>query len=51
MYIYGGYLYVTAFGKEDNTGKAKKYLLEPRLGFIGSGSVCAGEHDNNSYSR
>ena len=34
MYIYGGYLYVTAFGKEDNTGKAKKVFIGATIGLL-----------------
>ena len=34
MYMYGGYLYVTAAGKEENTGKAKKVFLGATVGLI-----------------
>lgn len=34
MYMYGGFLYVTAVGKEEQTGKAKKVLLGATLGII-----------------
>lgn len=34
MFIYGGYLYVTAFGKEDNTGKAKKVFIGATIGLL-----------------
>ena len=34
MIIYGGVLYVTSAGNEDNTGKAKKILLYAILGIV-----------------
>ncbi len=34
MIIYGGILYVTSAGNEDNTGKAKKILLYAILGIV-----------------
>lgn len=34
MYMYGGYLYVTAMGKEDNVGKAKKVFIGATIGLI-----------------
>ncbi len=34
MYIYAGYLYVIAFGQEDNTGKAKKVILGATVGLL-----------------
>ncbi len=34
MYIYGGYLYVTALGKEDKTGKAKKIFIGATIGLL-----------------
>ncbi len=34
MYIYGGYLYVTAFGNEEGTSKAKKVLIGATAGLL-----------------
>lgn len=34
MLMYGGYLYVTAFGKDDQTGKAKKVIIGAIIGLI-----------------
>lgn len=34
MVIYGGFLYVTAGGSEDNVGKAKKILLYSVIGIV-----------------
>lgn len=34
MYMYGGFLYVTAVGQEDQTGKAKKVLFGATIGLI-----------------
>jgi hypothetical protein len=34
MYMYGGYLYVTAAGKEDSVGKAKKVLIGATIGLV-----------------
>jgi hypothetical protein len=34
MYIYGGYLYVTAFGNEESTGKAKKVFIGATIGLL-----------------
>ncbi|MFA5829431.1 MAG: hypothetical protein WC843_02975 [Candidatus Gracilibacteria bacterium] len=34
MFIYGGYLYVIAFGKEDNTAKAKKVFIGATIGLL-----------------
>ncbi len=34
MYIYGGYLYVTAFGNEEATGKAKKVFIGATVGLL-----------------
>jgi hypothetical protein len=34
MLMYGGFLYVTAAGKEDNTGKAKKVIFGAVIGLI-----------------
>ena len=34
MYIYAGYIYVTAFGNEDATGKAKKVMVGATIGFF-----------------
>ena len=34
MYIYGGYLYVTAMGKEETTNKAKKVLIGATIGLL-----------------
>ncbi len=34
MYVYGGYIYVTAFGNEEATGKAKKVIIEATIGLL-----------------
>lgn len=34
MYIYAGYIYVTAFGNEDATGKAKKIIIAATIGLL-----------------
>lgn len=34
MYIYGGYIYVTAFGNEEATGKAKKIIIGATVGLL-----------------
>ncbi len=34
MFIYGGYLYVTSFGNEDGTGKAKKIFTGAIIGLL-----------------
>jgi len=34
MYIYAGYLYVTAFGNEEATGKAKKVIIGATVGLL-----------------
>ena len=34
MYIYGGYLYVTSFGNEEGTGKAKKVFIGATVGLL-----------------
>lgn len=34
MYMYGGFLYVTAGGQEDNTGKAKKVFMGATIGLV-----------------
>ena len=34
MYMYGGFLYVTAVGQEEQTGKAKKVLFAATIGLI-----------------
>lgn len=34
MYIYGGYIYVTAFGNEEVTGKAKKIFIGATIGLL-----------------
>jgi len=34
MFMYGGFLYVTAVGKEEQTGKAKKVLFGAAIGLI-----------------
>jgi len=39
MYIYAGYIYVTAFGNEDATGKAKKVIIGATIGlFVAMGA-------------
>jgi len=32
--MYGGFLYITAAGKEENTGKAKKVLFGAVIGLV-----------------
>lgn len=34
MYVYAGYIYVTAFGNEDATGKAKKVIIGATIGLL-----------------
>lgn len=34
MYIYAGYIYVTAFGNEEATGKAKKIIIGATIGLL-----------------
>jgi len=34
MYMYGGYLYVTSVGKEDQAGKAKKVFMGATIGLL-----------------
>ena len=34
MYMYGGFLYVTAVGKEEQTGKAKKVFIGATIGIV-----------------